>query len=348
VKALEKSYALKKEIGDKAGMIAAKGNLANVLDDEGDLPGAQRCYEEVLQLSRDIGNKRFEAVTIGNLANIRAKRGEIPQALEDFHRAIELSRQIGNKFSTLWQLAALTEALIESGDLASAEKSANEDLEMARTAGENASIADALQIQGDIAFKKADLSTAHQRYQDALSLYRKEGDKNAEAQLAYEQADLALEQGNLTEAEQLARQSILELDKEKAQKASVAHAVLAHVLLAQGAIKGAQNEISQARATSGATHDLTVSNPVQIIFARVQARNDPSAATEILQKLIDHCRKQHLVDDEFEARLAMGEIQLGVDSRAGRSTLQSLKDEAGARGFLLTVNRAAAALKRAH
>lgn len=347
VKAVEKSYLLKKEIGDKAGMIAAKGNLANILDDQGNLLGAQQSYQDALQLAQEIGNKRFEAITIGNLANVRAKQGEIPQAIQDFQRAIELSRQIGNKFSTIWQLGALAGVLIDSGDLEGADKYSGEALEMARTSGENAYIATALQLRGDIAFKKGDLTTARRHYQEALGGFRKEGDKNSEGQAAYVLADLAREQGNLAEAEQFARQSVTELDREKAQPASLAHAALARVLLAQGKLKEAQNEILQAKATSGITHNLIVLYPVQIVFARVQAENDSSAAIQLLPRLIVDCKKRQFVDYEFEARLVLGETQMRSDPKAGRITLQTLAHDAETKGFTFMAGKAAAATKRA-
>ena len=348
VKALDKSYAMKKEIEDKAGMIAARGNLANVLDDQGDLAGTLKAYEEVLQLSQEIGNKRFEAITIGNIANVRARRGETPQAIQDFRHALELSRKLGNKFSMLWQLVAFSGVLIDTGDLAAGEKYANEALETARGIGENAFVPSALQLHGDIAFKRGDLAGAHARYQEALEGYRKVDDKNSAGQMLYVQADLALEQGNLAEAEQLARQSIAELDKEKSRTACLAHAVLAHVLLADGNLKQAQDEISLAMATARPTHDLTLLNPVQIVFARVQAQTaSPANSIHLLQTLILDCKRHRFVDYEFQARLALGEIQMRSDPKAGRATLQSLEHDAESTGFTFLSGRAAAILKRA-
>ena len=348
VKALEKSYELKKEIGDKAGMIAARGNLANVLDDQGDLARTLTTYEEVLQLSREIGNKRFEAITIGNIANVRARRGDTSQAIQEFQQALELSRKLSNKFSMLWQLVAFSGVLINTGDLVAAEKYANEALETARGVGENSFIPSALQLQGDIAYKRGDLANAHARYEEALDGYHKVDDKNSAGQLLYVLGDLALEQGSLTEAEKLGRQSIAELDKEKSRTASLAHAVLAHVLLAQGNLRQAQDEISLAVAIAKPTHDLTLVDPVQIVFARVQAQTESAAnSTRLLQNLIVDCKKHRFVEYELEARLALGEIQMGSDPEAGRATLQLLGHDAEGRGFTFLASKASARLKPA-
>ena len=342
INAFEKSYAMKKEIGDKAGMIAARGNLANVLDEQGDLTGSLKAFDEVMQLSREIGNRRFEAITIGNIANVRARLGETPQALEDFQHALELSRALGNKFSTLWQLVAYAGVLINTGDLRSAEKYAKEALETSRAAGEKTYTPSALQLEGEIAYRRGDLTVAQARYQEALAGYRKSDDTNLAGQLLYIQADLALEQGNLSEAAQLARQSITELDKEKSHAAALAHAVLAHVLLAQGNHKEAQEEISLALAWAKPTHDLFVLEPVQIVFAQVQAETVSEAnAIRLLRAVVADCKKHRFVDYEFQARLALGEVQMRSDPAAGRATLQSLVHDAEATGFSFLSSKAA-------
>lgn len=348
IKALDKSYALKKEVGDIAGMIAARGNLANVFDAQGDLAAAVRTYQEVLQLSQQIGNKRFEAITLGNLANMDGKRGEIPQALQGFQRAIQLSSQIGNKFSTLWELGAFTGVLVNSGDLVTANSNAQEALTIARATGENAALATAFQVHGDLAFVQGDLSAARQNYQQALDGYRKDGDKNAEAELKFSLADLAREQADFAQAEQFARQSVTELDKEKDQTASLAHAVLADVLLAQGKLKEAQAEAAIAVKSSSSTQNLTISIPAQISFARVQAQTGSApAAIQTLQKLSVDCKKRRFVAFDFQARLALGEIQMRTDPKAGRATLQSLARDSEAKGFLLISHNASAVMKRA-
>jgi serine/threonine protein kinase/tetratricopeptide (TPR) repeat protein len=343
----EKSYSLKKEIGDKAGMIAAHGNIANILADQGDLRGSQEKLEEVTRLALEIGNKRFQSINMGNLAYNRFKLGEVPQAFQDLQQALDLSRQIGNKSLTIWQLGALGELQIESGDLAAGARSAAEAVEMSRSAEENGAMAAPVQLQGEIAFKKGDLSTARQLYQEALDGCHKSGDLNAEAQVAYALADLALEQGNLAEAEQLTRRSVTELDKEKAEVAALAHATLARVLLAQGKSGGAQSETALARTISRTTQNLTVSIPVQIVFARVQAQNgSPNSAIQLLQKLARDCERYRFVDDEFEARLALGEIQMWSEPKAGISTLQALVHNADMRGFTLVSSKASGAMKK--
>ncbi|MGA7294450.1 MAG: tetratricopeptide repeat protein, partial [Terriglobales bacterium] len=297
----EKSYELMKGIGDKGGMIAAHGNVSNILSDQGDLRASNEKLEEITQLSVEIGNKRYQALNLSNLARNRFHLGETQRALGDLQQALVLSRQIGNKFSTLASLDCLTALYIETGDLAAATKTDAEGIEIAQHAEEGAYVASFVAYQGEMAFIKGDLSGARQLYRQALEGSRKNGDQNAAAQISFLLADLALEQGSLAEAEQFARQSVAELDKEKAASSAVAHATLARVLLAQSKIKEAQNEIRQAQGIIRSVQDLAVLLPVQVASALVQAEFGSSTmAIQSLQKLIRDCDRRRFVDSGLD------------------------------------------------
>ena len=87
---------------------------------------------------------------------------------------------------------------------------------------------------------------------------------------------------------------------------------------------------------------------MQIVYARVQAkRGSVTAAVQLLQKLTQDCRKYRFIDSEFEARLALGEIQMRSEPKAALDTLQSLAHDADARGFALMSTKAAAAINDA-
>jgi eukaryotic-like serine/threonine-protein kinase len=343
----EKSYELMKQIGDKSGMIAAHGNISNILSDRGDLRGSNEKLEEINGLAIEIGNKRYQALNLENLALNRFRLGDTQQAIADFEQALELSRQIGNKFTTIGVLDGLTLIHIENGDLAAGSKSAAEGIEISRQSGENSYVNSFVAHQGDIAFIKGDFGEACRLYQAAIEGSRKSGDQSAAAQISSVLAEVALEQGSVTEAEQLARQAVAELDKEKAAAAAVAHATLARILLAQSNVKEAQNEISLAQGIISSVQDLTVLLPVQLGSALVQAQSGSSkAAIQRLQKLIRDCDRRRFVDSEFEARLALGEIQMRSDPKSGVSTLQSLVHDASQLGFARVMNKAVAVMKK--
>ncbi len=343
----EKSYELMKRVGDKGGMIAAHGNISNILSDEGDLRGSNEKLEEITQLSVELGNKRYQALNMANLALNRFRLGDTQQAIAGFQQALALSRQIGNKYAILAALDGLTIMRIETGDLAAGSKSAAEGLDLARQSGENPDASQFIAYQGDIAFTKADLNAARQLYQEALEGSRKSSDLNAAALISSSLAKLALEQGSLSEGEQFARQALAQLDKEKAVTGAVAHATLARILLAQGRVKEAQAEISLALTTTRTVQDLSVLIPVQIASAFVQAESgSPGSAIKLLQKLVRDCERRQFVNSGFQARLALGEIQMRPVPKESIATLQSLEHDAKALGYSLVVNKAGEAQRR--
>lgn len=345
----EKSYALMKQVGDKGGMIAAHGNISNILSDQGDLRGSNDKLEEINQLAIEIDNKRYLALNLANLARNRFHLGETQQALQGFQQALDLSRQIGNKFATLASLDGLTAEQIETGDLASASKTAAEALEITHKSGEDAYSTAFVADQGEIAFIKGDLSGARQLYRAAIEEGRKNGDQNTAAQISSLLAELSLVQGNLSEGEQFAREAVAELDKEKAGTAAIAHAVLARILLSQGKGKEAQDEITVAHTITRSVQDLSILIPVQIASALVQANFGSSTnAMQVLHKLIRDCERRHFVDSEFDARLALGEIQMHSEPKAAILTLQNLVRDADALGFSLVAIEATEAMKKSH
>jgi hypothetical protein len=71
------------------------------------------------------------------------------------------------------------------------------------------------------------------------------------------------------------------------------------------------------------------------------------AAIQALRKLSADCKRLQLVSFDFDARLAIGEIQMRSDPKTARATLQPLVHDADGKGFKLISTKAAAALKPA-
>ena len=52
------ALAIRRDIGEKAGMAQTLNNLANLMSDEGDLSGAMKLYEETRRTAEEIGDKQ--------------------------------------------------------------------------------------------------------------------------------------------------------------------------------------------------------------------------------------------------------------------------------------------------
>jgi eukaryotic-like serine/threonine-protein kinase len=129
-----------------------------------------------------------------------------------------------------------------------------------------------------------------------------------------------------------------------------AHALLAQALLVQGQIPEAKKEIEQALSHVAEIqwwHRMRI----LVIAARVRDASGETAdiaeATKDLRAILDEARKKNAPQIQFEARLALGEIELASGNpEAGRAGLMTLAKDARAKGFLLIARKASSALPK--
>ena len=129
---------------------------------------------------------------------------------------------------------------------------------------------------------------------------------------------------------------------------SRALALLAEALLGKGELAAARQAAARARAGVAQSDDRELRIVVAARVARVDAA--AGAAPRALQELrqaIEEAGRLGLGEAALEARLALGEIQLGrpgQDGAEGRSTLAAVRVDAARRGFALVARRAAGPL----
>ena len=127
--------------------------------------------------------------------------------------------------------------------------------------------------------------------------------------------------------------------------------MLARAFLAQENLASAKLAIERATTLSERYHDRPVELFVALTAARVRAatgsdRDQVEASNRLQQVLADSSRTGFL-SYAFEARLALGEIELHTGNRAsGRRRLESLMKDAADKNFELLAREAATDLKQ--
>lgn len=147
------------------------------------------------------------------------------------------------------------------------------------------------------------------------------------------------------------RTALGEFEKEKSDPdSSSAYTILSHALLQERKL-----DDSRRAATRGAELSLTSSDPSLRLSAEIQeARVEMAAPGDESANLATAMRRLHSAATtakrlgyynlECEARLALGEVELRINSSLGVKQLKALASEARSRGYELIARHAEAAI----
>jgi hypothetical protein len=158
---------------------------------------------------------------------------------------------------------------------------------------------------------------------------------------------LEIEEGHPANAESPCREAIAEFQSEKdAQDEIVARAVLARALLDQGKTVEAQKEVENGRKLAVGSQNRSSRLKIALMAARTRAALGDSAGAEmILKSALDEATNFGFVTYQFEARLAIGEVEMKSGrTAAGRARLAALGKDATAKGFTLIAQKASRAM----
>ncbi len=301
-----------REISAPPGDIGSvTGNIANVLDSSGDLLGATRMQEQSLASFREAGDQRGESDVLLNLGNVLAERAELALAKKNFDTGIGLAEKIGYGHGKAYLLYAQA------------------DLNLAQD-----------QIQD--ARKNAELGLALRN------------ENHAQIEIARSQLQLArisLEQGSASGAERGARQAEPTFEQQKSVgEASACWSVLAQSLLAQSKVDEARNSADRAAVFAKQTIDRPSNFLASLANAEVNMRSHKFTEARVaLNSVISDSARYGYVGYQYQARLDLAKLNLESGNIAvGKKQLQSLGDDASAKGLLLIARKARSTLNELH
>ena len=345
----EESLTIQRQIGDKAGNAASLNGIGVVLDSQGDLVGANRMYEQSLAIAREIGNRDLVSRALNNIAIVLKEQGDLDRARTTYEQALAIAREIGDKESISRTHGNIAVILIKQGDLSGAKRMYEQSLAISREIDNKGLAAQALHNLGTVLSAQGNLAEARKSHEEALAIRNQIGEKTQAAESRLRLAALSLEEEHPAEAEVLAHEAAEEFGKNKLNGDEAnAHAVLARSFLAQGKLAAAERSVALATTLAATAQERDIFLSVAICAARVRAASGKrTEAVNNLEAIIPEAAKLGFVEDEFEARLAIGEIEIESGrAAAGRARLAALERDAAARGFLLIARKAAAARQR--
>jgi tetratricopeptide (TPR) repeat protein len=159
---------------EKANVLSWVGSIAS---NQGDIPVAQRYFEESLGISREIGNKQGIASSLNSLGFVVYYEGKYSVASGYFEESLRIYREIGDAHGIAGNLSGLGVIAYNREDTAEARRYYEESLGICREIGDKAGISYCLEYLGAIATNQGEYSVARSILEESLSFKRESGNK---------------------------------------------------------------------------------------------------------------------------------------------------------------------------
>jgi tetratricopeptide (TPR) repeat protein/tRNA A-37 threonylcarbamoyl transferase component Bud32 len=341
----EESLTLYRRVGDRIGEARVLNNLAAGFVISGDFREARTLFERTLPIHRETGDEGSLAITLNNLAEMLAEQGDVSGAKARYEESFKIFDDSGQKTKAVYPSAGLAEILLETGDLGGARKRLEEGLAVCREGGDRHEEAYILSGLASLAVEEDRLRDAQRGFREAFRIREEIGEKGAAEQSRLDLARVTLEEGKTAEAGEAARMVAEELARQKLpDDEAVALALLGRARLAEGRLADARRVVESARKLAAKSQRDHVRREVQLVSALLRAGDgDPGGARRTLEAAIAHAKTKGLLVAEFEARLALGRVEVESGRKPeGRSLLQALEQDAAGKGFRRIARKAAA------
>jgi DNA-binding winged helix-turn-helix (wHTH) protein/tetratricopeptide (TPR) repeat protein len=333
---------------EKTGVVL--NNMAVDFSNEGKLDRAEQLYRKAKYHFEQAGDKGNTVVALGNVADILYLRGKLPEAAELYRQTIERAALLdpSDPGYAMYRLADLE---LAQGQTKKAQDLAAQAVDVMRpTHSAYQNLTGAMVVLGDVLMAQGDLAGARQQFQQTLETRQKLGEQDLVAESQVSLAELSIEEGHPEQAEPLLRPAIAQFEREKEDPdATGAYTLLSRALLTQGKSEDARKAVRHAAELARKSPDPALTLPITIQAARIEtAAAGPDAgghlalatARQQLRSAIATARKLGYYQIECEARLALGEAELKVNSASGRSQLETLEKETHERGLELLSRKA--------
>jgi serine/threonine protein kinase/tetratricopeptide (TPR) repeat protein len=331
-----------REIGARKSARAALERIGNVFYSQGQLREAQQYYEQVLRFDQEINDRFGLASDYGNLANTLDGLGELTQAMTMQKKALLTFNDVGNKRGASDTLNNTGNVLLEIGELDEAKKDFEQAADMMREISYRHGEPLPVSGIGDTLFAQGDLAGARKQYEEALAIAKEVNDADVTAQDTASLASIDLAEKKYADGEALARQSAESYEKSSSWgNAAWAEATLARNLVGEGKLTDAENAAAKAIALSGKSTGQTPRYEAAFADASVKTTTGKTAeARRELEATLTSAHKLGYRLYEYQARLALAEIELQAGSPSASSHLSALEKESRGHGASLIANQA--------
>jgi len=306
----EQCLTFDQSVHDPGALASDYGNLANDFDALGDLEGSLKMQKQALAAFDQVGDRRGYADTLNNTANVLVEMGDHDNARKYYAQGLALVRQLAYKRGEPGPLGGI----------------------------------------GDTYFYQGDLVNGRKNYEASIALTKELDDQEYGAQVSVALAALALAEKKYSEGETLAAQSAARFEKTNSTgNEAWAEAILARNLLGDGKLQDAQTAAAKAIKLSQSGPGQAARYEAAFADARVKAKLGKTAeARKELEAVQSSTHKLGYRLYEYQARLAIGEIDLWSGSPSAGAYLAALEKDAREHGAGLVADQAHALQTEQH
>ena len=177
---LQRSLAIRQDIGDKSGEGTTLNNISQIFKARGDYDSALDFLQRSLAIQQDIGEKSGEGTTLNNMATIAHARGDYDSALDYLQRALAIQQDIGDQSGEGTTLNNMSQIFQARGDYDSALDYLQRALVIAQDIGDKSSEGRALNNISQIFKARGDYDSALDFLQRSLIIFQDIGNQSAE------------------------------------------------------------------------------------------------------------------------------------------------------------------------
>jgi eukaryotic-like serine/threonine-protein kinase len=342
-KTSQQALALNQKIGNQSAAALNLSYIATARADRRDLEGARKMYEQALAIYRETDEKSRQAYALSEIAWVVDAGGDSATAVTMEDQALSIFREMSDEEGVAETLDQKGNILIKRAELDQARQACQEALDLSRSNGKRADIASALFDLGVIAKLNDKLDEARKILTEAIAVDREDGGEGQAAVAQLQLAEVEAEAGQPEDARRQANAALAYLRQHDEKASQVgAQSLLASIDLQQG------NTAEAARAMETA-HALLRQIPLEwesrivynITEARVQAANGKLVeARTSLNSVVADTSKDSSIRYQFEARLALCEVEARTAPASAHLHAKALEQEARVKGLAMIARKA--------
>lgn len=319
------------------------------LERQGDYLDAKKKYEESLAINQKLGTKLNLGNQYDNLGDVLFYLGDLSGAEKIYSEALNTYVDLGDQNGAALARLGLGDVFLELGRQADANKMYEEALETCSELGDRSREASALSSLAKVQYLTGKGADARKSEAQAIAMFEEVGDTSEAEHVRVQIAGQLLDDGKNSQAGASASHAVDFFEKkEEARYEAEANLVLAQALLAEGRTGAAEKTVEQVIESAERSHNRQLGLMAGIVAARVHAAAQPSTALknseDHLARVATDATSESFAIVAFEARLALGEIELNSGTATARAHLATLARDASRAGAMLIARRAGAAL----